>query len=332
VSTAEDRKGVNKCTFCSLIKLSYIKNKLSKYNIMKAKLFSILFFLSFISVTCYSQTKSGTGSYSGGHDSLLFDGGDANSFNFLKDADDNCKIKVQDVFGDATGTYWVDTIYRVCGVKEPGQIQRTGLLKRGVELVPGYEITTGGEGYKGPRSGHLYNNTLMLDLGPSALMLGRRASVTIGKDCVIHVNSGAVLMSGEHDISTSRTNVSHKKTRYTVEVVEDGDKISDIVKVYEGEVEVFPKKDSLAKITGNLGKEIGQLNLDLVNKKITLEEYKAKMAELNPKLEEYTNNLSKIVKLTAGYQCTVDSKGFVSDPVAIESTGTEWFDESNFEK
>ncbi len=297
---------------------------------MKTKFVSILFILLFICNTGYSQSKHGTGFISS-HDSLDFDGTYENSFSFFKDADDNCKIKVSDVFGEATGTYLIEKISKVCGVRDTGIVQKTGQLKRGVELVPGTEVTTGGEGYKGA-NGVLKENVLMLDIGSAGMMIGKNSRITIGKDCVIHVKIGAVMMSGEYDVSTPRTSVTHKKTKYTVEVVQDGDNISDIVKVYEGEVQVIPKKDSLAKSTGDLGTQIGQLNMDLKNKKITLEEYKARMAELTTKLEESTNNLSKIIELTSGYQCTVDSKGVISDPLPFETTGTEWFDVSHFEK
>jgi hypothetical protein len=56
----------------------------------------IIISLALISLSVYSQT----GFYSGGHDSLLFDGANSSFVN----ADKICKVKVERVLGIAYGT------------------------------------------------------------------------------------------------------------------------------------------------------------------------------------------------------------------------------------
>jgi hypothetical protein len=298
---------------------------------MKQKLFTLILTLSLISINSYSQSKHETASVSVGYDSLLFDGDNANQYNFLNATDDKCKIKVQDVFGDATGTFMVDTVFETCGEKHTEKVRKTGPLKRGVELIPGYEISTGGEGYKG-KSGHVYTNVLMLDLGPSAVMLGRRTSAIIGSDCEIKLNTGSALVSGDHEIITSRTIITHKQTKYSVEIVPDGSDTMDIVKVFEGSVQVNPHANTDSSVAhfkklGDMQTEMAKLNDDMINKRITIDEYKAKITELNDEMKTSENSLPKAVEVNAGYQCTVDHTGKISDPVPIESTETQWFDD-----
>ncbi len=298
---------------------------------MKQKLFTLILTLSIISINSYSQSKHETASVSLGYDSLLFDGENGNQYNLLNTSDGKCKIKVQDVFGDATGTFMVDTVFETCGEKHTDKVRKTGPLKRGVELIPGYEITTGGEGYKG-KSGHLYSNILMLDLGPSAVMLGRRTSAIVGSDCEIKLNTGSALVSGDHEIITPRTIITHKQTKYSVESVPDGSDTMDIVKVFEGSVKVNPHTNTDSSVAhfkkiGDMQTEMAKLNDDLINKRITVDEYKAKITELNNEMKTSENSLSKEVDVNAGYQCTVDHTGKISDPVPIETTETQWFED-----
>ncbi len=252
------------------------------------------------------------------HDSLLFDG-NSNSFNFLKGADDKCKIKVSFVSGEATGTYWVDTVYETCGEKEQGKFQKTGQLKRGVELVPGYEVTTGGNGV-GKNA-----DLLMLDLGPSALSLGRRGKIMIDKNCVLHLKEGAVQMAGDVDISTPRSNISHKNTQYTVEVVPDGDKITDIVKVYEGSVtfSVNTSDGSFGKNIGDKGKQMQKLSEDFQSGKITAQEYSDKMKELTKDVE---SSAKYSVTVDAGFKSSITDTGVPTDPEAFDINADHWWE------
>jgi hypothetical protein len=102
---------------------------------------AISLILILISSIIFGQTKIGISFYSGGHDSLLFDGADnENSIFLLNPADEKCKIRVGFIIGEAFGTQLVDTVEKVCGVREHFQIQRTGQLKEGDYLAPGTEI------------------------------------------------------------------------------------------------------------------------------------------------------------------------------------------------
>ncbi len=290
---------------------------------MKTKLFTLLLVLSLISLTGYSQSKHGTAFIS---DSLLFDGDDANLFRFSKETDDGCKVKVQDVFGEATGTFIVDTVLETCGgAKQNMRVQKTGQLRKGVELVPGFEITTGGNG-----DSH-HQDLLALDLGPSPLMLGRKASITIGPDCVIHVKSGAVMLSGEYNISTTRSSVSHKKTRYSVEVVQDGGKFTDIVKVYEGSVEFgqnmeneanIKKNNDDAKKNNDKALQLQKLIEDYNSGKITVPEYSKQMQEL---MKDDAKQ-QKTVTINAGYQSSITDTEDPSDPVPFDVNENHWWE------
>jgi hypothetical protein len=305
---------------------------------MKAKLITLLFILSVISNSGFAQSKHMEGSYSGGHDSLVFDGADERAFNIQNETDDKCKIKVMDVFGEATGTYWVDSSFQTCGTGVVHQkVKVTGQLRKGVELIPGYELTTGGEGWKGA-NGRTYNNTIMLDLGPgTGFMLGRKASIMIGNDCAIQVNHGGIISTGDINVSTARSTVTHKNTQYSVEVIEDGDKITDIVKVYEGSVEFGPNMGSDAnnkerenniKKMSDLNVQLQKLSADYSNGKITAQEYSSQMQELSKEMSDAQSQLQRSVTVNAGYKSSITDTDKPTEPEQFDTNADRWWEDT----
>lgn len=116
-------------------------------------------------------------------------------------------------------------------------------------------------------------------------------------------------------ITTHSTAVGVRGTQFTVEVTTG----EDIVKVYEGSVEV--SKFGLSDDTKDNAKEYAKLTEDLQAGKITMEEYIKKS-------KEYQDNISKNITgkmCEEGFMITITDS--VGEPVKIESTGNEWFDD-----
>ena len=89
-----------------------------------------------------AQTKIGTGLYSSGQDSLLFDGNSS-----LIIAGNGCKVKVTHVGGIAIGTRCVSKIYNTCGEKDTAEECKVGQIFPDDKLKAGDKISTGPNGY-----------------------------------------------------------------------------------------------------------------------------------------------------------------------------------------
>jgi hypothetical protein len=110
-----------------------------------------------------------------------------------------------------------------------------------------------------------------------------------------------------------RSSVIHTKTKYTHEVLyRDGDTV-DVIRVYDGSVEVTVTSieffDEVTKAQDML--KIAQ---DFQNGKITAEEFQAKTTEYTAGLKDQTE-LGKPVMVDAGSKCTVTRKGITVEPL-----------------
>ncbi len=277
---------------------------------------SIVIILFVISTHVFSQSKSGSSFYFGGHDSLLFDG----SENSINTAAGKCKVIVERVSGDVEGYVMVTKNIITCGETST----MTEFIKKKVQvgdtLVLGDEIITGADGKIalglpdgsemriGPDSKVMIPSAYCDSPGGIKVMLGK-----------IWINVKKQLGKKKY-ITTHSTAIGVRGTQFTVEITTG----EDIVKVYEGSVEV--SKSGLSNDTKDNAKEYAKLTEDFQAGKITMEEYISKS-------KEYQDNISKVMTgkmCEAGFMITVTDS--IGEPAKIESTGSEWFDDAKFTK
>ncbi len=281
------------------------------------KKFIIAIPLVLILLSFYSYTLPRPVIYGSLHDSLIFDG----SENSIHTAAGKCKVIVERVSGDVEGYVMVTKNINTCGETST----MTEFIKKKVQvgdtLVLGDEIITGADG------------KIVLDLpdgsemriGPDSKVMIPSAycdspggiKVMLGK---IWINVKKQLGKKKYDLGTHSTAVGVRGTQFTIETTTG----EDIVKVYEGSVEV--SKLGLLNDTKDNANEYAKLTEDFQAGKITMEEYIRKS-------KEYQDNISKVMigkMCEAGFMITVTDS--VGEPVKIESTGNEWFEDANFKK
>ncbi len=293
---------------------------------MNRAIYIALFFI--LAAVSYSSNSKFFG---GGnpHDSLLFDGG---ATNYLRNESGNCSIKVISAIGKCIGTYYADSIGHICGEPDTIQVIRTGQLHKGYQLVPGTEVTTGP--HDDVTNGTYNIVSLKNGDSPDGIMLGSEGSVgkvLIGKDCVYHVISGNISVIGQMDISTSRSKVTHKNTQYTLEVLEQDGKFTDVVKVYEGSVELNAnredadyKQDS-KKRQDELKAETQKLLEDFQSGKLTVDEFKQRNEEIQKKVNSVTE-MVKTVTINAGYTSSISEGESPTDPVTFDTNENRWWE------
>lgn len=288
---------------------------------------ALAFFL--VTTALISQQTAGTGFNLAAHDSLLFDGS-----NIISIAGDEylCRISVEKVQGKVTGTRMFDKLVSECGGDPQKMIEyKKEQIQPGDFLKPGDEISTGPDGTAtitliDGKEIFIYPNT--------TFTVGRSYDYCKSEDIPVTVKKGGQLLidarRGDRnkvlEIQTDRSKVYVKGTVFSVFSQDGGDSL-DIVKTYEGVVEVYAGKIYTAPIS-DAAAEITKLSDDLQNKRITMEEYNAKMMELQTKIEKSTEELSiKKINLTAGFKCTINSDGKISEPEAFDTN-----DDANFKK
>ena len=301
---------------------------------MKAIYLSILLVLFITSTVVYSQTKGSNISYSGGHDSLLFDGANLSSFNYVG-FDRNCYIKAVHVKGTAKGTVIQRKYITGCGGKLDSSlveeyktisendvisevsniISEDGHLELGV-FVAGYStemplfyITVWPDSKNTmPMIGNIcfgYNQNIK----PGPYEKVERIWVIIGKTTLKSRPDAKPLLGTKGKNASAK----HTKTKYSHEVKIESNDTIDVIRVYEGSVEVTYEKTD-ANEEKAIAKDMGKLSEDFSAGKITAIEYSTKMAEFQSysvrKLE-----LSKPVTVDEGYKCTVTKISRVVEPL-----------------
>ena len=287
----------------------------------------IIIAISFILISSSVYTQAGF--YSGGHDSLLFDGGNISST--TADNPYECRLSVEKVKGSVIGTRKLDKPGNICTGFERYTEYKKEQIKEGDFLKPGDEITTGPDGDAiitliDGKEIYIYPNT--------TFTVGSSDKYCRNEDIPVSVKKGGMLLidarKGDRnkvlEISTDRSKVYVKGTVFTV-LTQDGGENIDIIKTYEGVVEVYVTNKNSSSVT-NFADEITKLNNDYQNKLITLDEYTRKMTELTSKNEKNIEEVTKIkIDLSAGFKCTIDSNGKISEPEAFDTN-----DDTNFKK
>jgi hypothetical protein len=95
---------------------------------------------------------------------------------------------------------------------------------------------------------------------------------------------------------------------------------NELVRVYEGSVEIKPKKFAMSA-----NEEMAKLTQDYQSGKITMEDYTKKALELAPKIKDEAVNVSKKIIVEAGSQITV-SDGMVSEITPVSSDEEKWWE------
>jgi hypothetical protein len=284
----------------------------------------IVILAAFISFPAFSQTRQYTGIFSGGHDSLIFDGsnGTANNLNI----NDECNLKVINVIGTSYGTILTTKIENVCGETDTFKTLTYGQLKTGDILASEDFI----------RTKAFSQVEVMLHSGKT-VWLGPDTEFKMGRDyCkgngIAELLSGQVHVSGGDGESNTYINAGHSTihithTEFSLETVIVNGVQSDLLRVYEGTVTIglnLQNQKNMKK-TEDKGAEIQKLSDDFQNGKISMEEYATKMQELQKNITE-SLPLSAIT-VTAGYESNSIGEGSnPTEPALFDMNENRWWE------
>jgi len=273
------------------------------------KIIIILFLAALPAVTVFSESNP--------HDSLLFDG--ANSVQtetFYSKSLKDCEFRVTYVKGNVIGTIKKTTVYESCGVLdsifefENGALKKSSIItggepvKTGPESTAKIELPDGSEIVLGPNTDY----TLPI----SACDLLKKSFLERGS---IWSRVKKLIGGGKFEVSTERAGIGVRGTEYTVEIIEENGIKYDIIKVYEGSVEVT-LKETEAPDNEDKGDKNEKLTEDYKAGKITFEEFFKGLKEAE------NTKLIKIVE--PGFMIKTDGKA-LGDPVQFNTSEDTWF-------
>lgn len=284
-------------------------------------------FTALISALCIFSIQIFPFTYSGGHDSLLFDGGsDVRIINPVNVSGD-CKILVTYTVGTVEGTRYISEVFEICGQVDTSlKTERTTKLEKNNVLKSGEELSTGPDGYA---EIEFYDGSV-IRMAPNTKI--KILPEFCDQRTVIEQITGKIWNKvkkiaspdSKYEVKTDRNGCGVRGTEFTFE--KNGEK--EIIKVYEGKVEVYPPRD--AGEVEDAGKQMEKLAKDYQEGKVTLEEFTKKASELQQQMISGANDLNKSVMVDAGYMTTVENK--ITEPTAIPSDDDKWFEDRNFKK
>jgi len=273
---------------------------------MKNIYFTILFVITVTFVNTYSQTISGSSFYSGGHDSLLFDGADETSANFHDIAKD-CLMKVLLVNGNVIGKVVKKEIVSICGEIDTMISYEKRQLKEGDMVVAGEPISTERD-----------KDFIIAQLaeGENMVLGGERGLVGVKDYCRFPPNVYMTLEAGKLGIEWSpllpktvtvcsgEACLRIKGTIVSLEIVKEGDVTSSILKVYEGSVTFGRNIESKAytKKTEDQAGQMKKLTEDYQSGKISIEEFTKKIQELQKEMSESSGTE---ITVNAGFESRI---------------------------
>jgi hypothetical protein len=289
---------------------------------MKNLIIAILLVL--ISSSIYSQTKIGTGFYSNGHDSLLFDG--TNSSFII--ASNICKVKVQSVSGIAIGTRCVLKIYNTCGEKDTAEECKVGQIFPDDKLKAGDKISTGPNGYL----------SIMLSDGKT-INLAPNTSIYINSNYCennfktqVQLDEGLISINARPNKDVKGINVSTEYgtaitegTEFSYEIIKESGSITDVLKVFEGTVKFQKNMQNKANQnkTEDKAAEMKKLTEDFQNGKISQEEYMKKIQEIQ---KEATESLKYEVTVNAGFLSRIVGTENPTQPESFDVNENHWWE------
>lgn len=255
------------------------------------------------------------------HDSLLFDGGNSiRSENYYGKSLKDCEFRVTYVKGIVTGTIKKTTVYDACGELDSIYEYENGALKKSTVITGGEQVKTGPE------------STARIELPDgSVIVLGPNTDYTLPYSACdleekyflykgsLWTKVKKLIGGGKFEVSSERAVHGVRGTEFTVEIKEENGIKYDIVKVYEGSVEVTLKG---AQGYENQDDKIEKLTEDLKAGKITYEEFSKGLANELQKEESENTKLKKIVE--PGNMIKTDGKD-LGEPVPFNTLEDKWF-------
>ncbi|MFI5144228.1 MAG: FecR domain-containing protein [Ignavibacteria bacterium] len=268
------------------------------------------------------KVLSGTNPY----DSLLFDGAsNSRTETYYSKGVGECEYRVTYLKGTATGKIRKMQIFDVCGQRtdtvyeyENGAIEKYSVIKGGEQVKTGpesmvkIELSDGSEIVLGPNTDYT--------LPENVCDLIRQSSLNVGS---MWTKIKKMIGGGKFEVTTERYVAGVRGTQFTVEIKEENGIRYDIVKVYEGSVEVTPKNLDTKSFENN-GDALTKLTEDWQNGKITQEEYSKRSVEIMQGLQNESSKLNTSVIVNEGFYLKTDGKS-VGEPQVLNTSEDNWF-------
>jgi hypothetical protein len=270
-------------------------------------------------------------------DSLLFDGENIMGSHFQ--SGDSCYIELWGgwVKGSVKGSVESRTIVKGCSSIDTiisytwQQIPYTGIisLKPGDSIVTGpgssvkiliassYDLPFGNEDTDHKTIMVGPNSVIVLDCDPYRRVLLKRGKLWVEE------KAEAVT---KKVVETYRSIIKPSGTEYSVDVTDN----KDIIRVYEGTIEVKLVGTANVKSMDEIAKEGDKLTEDFQNGKVSMEEYLKKTQENLALLQGKATDMTKSVMVEAGFMVTAADK--ISVPEPIPANDIKWFEDSNVKK
>lgn len=263
------------------------------------------------------------------HDSLLFDGeNNVRTETFYSKSDEECVYRVTYVKGKATGKIRKMQVIDVCGIRKDTIYEyQNGAIEK-------YSVIKGGEQVKtGPES------TAKIELSDgSEIILGPNTNYTLPVNVCDNLRTGfldcgsvwtkikKMIGGGKFEVTTERAVHGVRGTEFTVEIIEENGIKYDIIKVYEGSVEVIAKNIGTKSYEGNENdiKEQDKLTEDFESGKITWEEFSVKSVEIANRQPFVLTQIKFIEMIEAGYLIKTDGK-VLGEPLPFNTSDDTWF-------
>lgn len=260
------------------------------------------------------------------NDSLLFDG-DFGSLQIRSHSDD-CFVKIKYAKGKNKGVKRDAKIVNNCSGKVIDTVYNkvSGQLKEGDILYPGEEISTGDDGVV---EVELLDGSF-IRMAPNTIInitdgfCNARSVTQRQGNSYYRINK--ILGVKAFDCITRKVVLKDNGTEFTVSVNDD----MDVVKVYEGSVEVKLVGTEKIKSIDEVAKESDKLTEDYKSGKITMEEYLKKSQEYLALMQGKATDMRKSVMVEAGFMVTAADK--ISEPESIPADDDKWFEDSKFYK
>lgn len=286
---------------------------------------AVLLILAIVSSALFAQSISGASYYSGGHDSLLFDGANGNTF--MDKSPCGCRIRIAAVGKKVHARICEKQVYETCGQYDSSYVKvRRGIVSWDSDIMDGDTI------YTDDSPGSWID--LQLDDG-KRLLMGRNSSMVVTGNCQnsadVTLHYGRLfldLSKGNKDnfIMTRTINgqIINTGTSYSVQSILDGNDTIVIVRVYDGSVTFTQSGNAYIQSVKSKSEQMGQLSEDYKNGKISLEEFSKKMGELQQVLSE---SIPEGVTINAGYESRMRGTDKPTEPVPFDVNENRWWED-----
>jgi len=279
-------------------------------------------------------------SFGGNNDSLLFDGEDFQSLHNKLPGSNKCYFRVAHVIGTATGIIKEPKVISGCTKEyETLYVVVDKKLQKGDILVEGTTVYTEANS-RLILNAYLPNDNPEDIFGSFHLNVNENSNLDVPRlqnlceriteQETVELKKGKVKFKSEKGKKSKvrtvgkRSSVLHTKTHYSHEVKIDGSDTVDVIRVYEGSVEVtnfsynFSEEESMEK-------ELEKLSILFSENKISAEEYGSKMMELSSKGMKNIEEINKPAIVDEGSMCIVTGTSITVEP--LDKSEEKWWEE-----